>query len=103
VCGGGVSEFERTLTVLFSPFKHLDCIELLLLKYMYVEYSWTLANQCCIDTRGVATLGSSRHVPDLLLCLGVLKHRTPLTRGVGGHLPAKKIFLRWIFAYGVQF
>ena len=50
MCGGGVCELERTLTGPFSPFKHLDCIELLLLKYMYVEYSWTLANQCCIDT-----------------------------------------------------
>jgi len=25
-------------------------------------------------------------VPDLPLCLGVLKHRTPLAKGEGGHL-----------------
>jgi hypothetical protein len=34
-------------------------------------------------------------VPDLLLCLGVLKHRAPLARGGGGgggHLPAKMFF-----------
>jgi hypothetical protein len=32
-------------------------------------------------------------VPDLPLCLGVLKHRVPLTRGGGGgHFPANKIF-----------
>jgi hypothetical protein len=40
-------------------------------------------------------------VPDLPLCLDVLKHRSSLTRG-GPHLPAKKN-LRWIFAYVVQF
>jgi hypothetical protein len=40
-------------------------------------------------------------VPDLPLCLGVLKHKAPLARR-GGHLPAEKI-LRWIFAYVVQF
>ena len=34
-------------------------------------------------------------MPDLTLCLGVLKHRA--------HLPAKKTFLRWIFAYVLQF
>jgi hypothetical protein len=38
----------------------------------------------------------SYSVPDLPLCLGVLKHRTLLARR--GHLPAKK-FSRWIFAY----
>ena len=38
-------------------------------------------------------------VPDLPLCLGVLKHRASLARGGGGHLPAKKKpnILRWIF------
>ena len=35
-------------------------------------------------------------VPDLPLCLGVLKHRAPLARG-GGHLPGKAIFLRLDF------
>ena len=40
-------------------------------------------------------------MPDLQLCLGVLKHMAPLARG-GGHLPAKKN-LRWVFAYVVQF
>jgi len=40
-------------------------------------------------------------VPDLPLCLGVLKHRASLARGA--HLPAKKTFLWWIFAYMVQF
>ena len=38
----------------------------------------------------------SYSVPDLPLCLGVLKHRAPLARGT--HLPAN-FFLRWIFAY----
>jgi len=32
---------------------------------------------------------TTRPVPDLPLCLCVLKHRAPLGRG-GGHLPAKK-------------
>ena len=36
-------------------------------------------------------------VPDLPLCLGVLKHRAPLI-GQGAHLPAPKKKLRWIFA-----
>jgi hypothetical protein len=45
-------------------------------------------------------------VPDLPLCLGVLKHRAPLARGVGGgtlgiFLPKK--CLQWVFAYVVQF
>ena len=45
-------------------------------------------------------------VPDLPLCLGVLKHRVPLASGRGGgeggiFLP--NCFLRWIFAYVVQF
>jgi hypothetical protein len=32
-------------------------------------------------------------VPDLPLCLGVLKHRAPLAKeGGGGHLPAKQFF-----------
>ena len=39
-------------------------------------------------------------MPDLPLCLGVLKHRAPLDRGPI-FLP-KKLFLRWIFAYVVQ-
>jgi len=40
-------------------------------------------------------------VPDLPLCLGVLMRRAPLARG-SIFLPKKK-FLRWIFAYVVQF
>jgi hypothetical protein len=38
-------------------------------------------------------------VPDLPLCLCVLKHRAPLTRG--GSSSCQKINLRWIFAYVV--
>jgi hypothetical protein len=30
-------------------------------------------------------------LPDLPLCLGVLKHRAPLARG-GGHIPVRKEF-----------
>jgi hypothetical protein len=41
------------------------------------------------------------YLPDLPLCLGVLKHRAPLAKRA--YLPAKKHFLQWIFAYVVQF
>jgi hypothetical protein len=38
-------------------------------------------------------------VPELpALCVGVIKK----AQGPVGHLPAKKTFLRWIFAYVVQ-
>jgi len=41
-------------------------------------------------------MGTMRPVPDLPLCLGLLKHRAPLVKGGGGggggHLPAKKYF-----------
>jgi hypothetical protein len=36
------------------------------------------------------------------LCLGVLKHRAPLAKGRGAS-SCQTIFLRWIFAYVVQF
>jgi hypothetical protein len=39
-------------------------------------------------------------VPDLPLCLGVLKHRAPFARGAGIFLG---FFFRWVFAYVVQF
>ena len=39
-------------------------------------------------------------VLDLLLCLCVLKHRAPLV--IGAHLPANN-FLRWVFAYVMQY
>ena len=49
---------------------------------------------------GVFNMKEAGPGPDIPLCLGVLKHRAPLARG--GHLPAN-FFLRWIFAYVVQF
>ena len=54
-----------------------------------------------VHVGGLQNNQTTQTVPDLPLCLGVLKHRAPLARGA--HLPAKKCFLRWIFAYVVQF
>ena len=50
--------------------------------------------RCTNDTRTNKTKNNVRYlysVPDLPLCLGVLKHRASLARG-GGHLPAKISF-----------
>jgi hypothetical protein len=41
-------------------------------------------------------------VPDIPLCLGVLKHRAPLDRGEGPIFLSKKYILWWIYAYVVQ-
>jgi hypothetical protein len=65
------------------------------------QFSHTLNKNYCLQHVSCLAKDRTRTVPDLPLCLGVLKHRAPLAWG--GHLPAKTYFLRWIFAYVVQF
>ena len=67
------------------------------------QFSHTLNKNYCLQHVSCSAKDRTRTVPDLPLCLGVLKHRAPLAWGGGGHLPAKTYFLRWIFAYVVQF
>ena len=43
-----------------------------------------------ISSSGLTFICLPQPVPDLPLCLGMLKHRAPLARGGGGHLPAKR-------------
>ena len=73
----------------------------LLIETVYNIYSFKLSTLFVLHK----TIKCSRlPVPDLPLCLGVLKYTAPLARDEGGDifLPIF-FFLRWVFAYVVQF
>jgi hypothetical protein len=52
------------------------------------QFSHTLNKDYCLQHVSCLAKDSTRAVPDLPFCLGVLKHSAPLAWG-GGHLPAK--------------